>query len=89
MLKKKLKEQGIETLFILGDHPQVKGSHCWLEIGSKVIDVTASQLNLPLKIYYGNKTKDYKTIYWGKRAEDNVEVWSEKQSPNEFSHLFL
>lgn len=89
LLKKKLEEQGIETLFVLGSHPQVRGSHCWLEIGGKVIDVTASQLDLPLKIYYGNKTKDYKTIFWNKRAEENVESWGEKQSPSEFPHLFL
>ena len=88
LLKKELKEQGINSLFVLGEHPDCLGSHCWIEVANSIVDITASQLNIPLKIYIGPKTKEYKTKFWEDRAKEVVESWGEEQAPSSYPHLF-
>ena len=55
MLRERLAKQNIETSFIKGlyypDKTKAKTlTHCWLSKGDLLIDVTATQLNLPLNL---------------------------------------
>jgi hypothetical protein len=92
LLQKKLREQNVETVFNKGEiyfRGRFIGHHCWLTKDDQIIDVTATQLGAPLKIYVGRSDpKVYRPLSTDERAVAEIEeIWPEEQNPINYRHL--
>ncbi len=54
-------------------------THAWVELGDKIIDITATQFDIRDKVYIvkkgGKRSENYKSIHRGEEAIINISKW--------------
>jgi len=94
-LKNGLEKKGFKSKALMGKFLDEKGitDHCWVEDESSIFDITATQFNIPDKVFVIDKKSE--EAYWYQDGEvitefSQFDQWPETQKPkNDICHMLI
>ena len=73
-----LKREGIDATLVLGQYRNALGNHCWVLVGSRIVDLTATQYHATVEVVriVSQSEPDYEAHHYGSDAMKYVQAWS-------------